>query len=49
MITEGDGEEIKAGDNVMADYWIGNGYTQEQVFSTYDDGGPAARPSTTAR
>ena len=36
VITEGDGEEIKSGDTVMADYWLGNGYTQEQVFSTYD-------------
>jgi len=35
VITEGDGEEIKSGDTVMADYWLGNAYSQEQVFSTH--------------
>ena len=31
VITEGDGEEIKAGDSVLAHIWIGNGFSQEKV------------------
>lgn len=40
VVTEGDGEEVATGDQVMAHIWIGNGYTQEQSFSSYDNGTP---------
>ncbi len=36
-ITEGDGEELKGQDDVLAHLWIGNGYSQETAFSTYDE------------
>ncbi len=36
-ITEGDGEELKGQDAVLAHLWIGNGYSQEQTFSTYEE------------
>ena len=32
-ITEGDGEELKGQDDVLAHLWIGNGYSQETAFS----------------
>lgn len=38
-LVEGDGEEVSAGDKVTAQIWIGNGFDQEQAFSTYDEGG----------
>jgi len=37
VITEGDGEKVASGDTILADYWLGNGYTQEEVFSTHPD------------
>ena len=37
VVTEGDGDEIETGDQVFAHIWIGNGFTQEQAYSTYDD------------
>lgn len=36
VITEGDGDTIETGDQVFAQVWIGNGFTQEKAFSTYD-------------
>jgi peptidylprolyl isomerase len=36
-ITEGDGEQLKGQDDVLAHLWIGNGYSQRTAFSTYDD------------
>ena len=36
-ITEGDGEQVKGEDDVLAHLWIGNGYSQQTAFSTYDD------------
>ena len=36
-ITEGDGEELKGQDGVLAHIWIGNGFSQEKAYSTYDD------------
>ena len=36
-LTEGDGEELKGQDQVLAHLWIGNGYSQETAFSTYED------------
>lgn len=41
VVTEGDGEEIAEGDQVQANLWVGNGTTQEQAYSTYDEGGAA--------
>ncbi len=39
VVTEGDGAVIADGDQVVANIWIGNGSTQEQAYSTYDEGG----------
>ncbi len=36
VVSEGDGEELAAGDGVFAQIWIGNGFTQEEVYNTYD-------------
>lgn len=36
VVAEGDGEQIEGGDQVLAHIWIGNGFTQEKAFSTYD-------------
>jgi len=41
VVTKGDGAELAEGDQVSANLWIGNGTTQEQAYSTYDDGGQA--------
>lgn len=35
-LSEGDGAPIKSNDNVLAQVWVGNGYSQQQSFSTYD-------------
>jgi len=39
-LVEGDGEEVESGDQVMAHIWIGNGFTKEKAYSTYDDKTP---------
>ncbi|WP_296606088.1 FKBP-type peptidyl-prolyl cis-trans isomerase [Nocardioides sp.] len=39
VVTEGDGDTIEDGDQVQVNLWIGNGYTQKQAYSSYDDGG----------
>jgi peptidylprolyl isomerase len=36
-LTEGDGEQLKDKDDVLAHLWIGNGYSQQTAFSTYDE------------
>jgi peptidylprolyl isomerase len=36
-ITEGDGEELKGQDDVLAHLWIGNGFSQQTAYSTYDE------------
>jgi len=36
-LTEGDGEELKGQDDVLAHLWIGNGVSQSTAFSTYDE------------
>jgi peptidylprolyl isomerase len=36
-ITEGDGDALADKDNVLAQIWIGNGYSKREVFSTYTD------------
>ena len=35
VVVAGDGPEIKDGDEVLTQIWIGNGYTQEAAFDTY--------------
>ncbi|HET8959986.1 MAG TPA: FKBP-type peptidyl-prolyl cis-trans isomerase [Nocardioides sp.] len=36
VLTEGDGPELATGDQVLSHLWIGNGFTEEKAFSTYD-------------
>lgn len=36
VLVEGDGEEVETGDSVLAHLWIGNGYSRDQAFSTYE-------------
>jgi peptidylprolyl isomerase len=40
VLTEGDGDTIESGDSVLAHLWIGNGYSQDEAFSTYEAGKP---------
>jgi len=41
VVTEGDGEEVEDGDRLDVNVWIGNGFTQEEAYSTYGkDGAP---------
>ncbi len=40
VLVEGDGDEVKSGDQVSTHIWIGNGFTKEKSFSTYDEGKP---------
>ncbi len=44
-IVEGDGEEIAAGDTVSAYLWVGNGSTQKDVYSDYDNGQAVSIPN----
>lgn len=38
VVIEGDGEEVADGDQVLSHVWIGNGYTEEEAFSSYANG-----------
>ena len=38
VLTKGDGDEVKEGDQVSVNVWIGNGYNQEEAYSTYAEG-----------
>jgi peptidylprolyl isomerase len=38
VLIEGDGETVADGDTVSTNWWIGNGYTQEEAQSTYKTG-----------
>lgn len=38
VVTEGDGDKVSEGDQVSAWIWIGNGATQKQAYSSYDNG-----------
>ena len=40
VITKGSGEKVAEGDQVEAHIWMGNGFTQEKAYSTYDAGQP---------
>lgn len=39
VLVEGDGPVLEEGDRALTDLWIGNGYTQDAVFSSFDEGG----------
>ena len=36
VVSEGDGAKVAKGDRVLTHLWIGNGFTQQKSFSTYD-------------
>lgn len=36
-IVEGDGAEVTEGDQVIFNFTVGNGFTEQQTFSTYDE------------
>ena len=38
VLTEGDGPELEDGDQVLVNYYVGNGFTQRASFDTYDEG-----------
>jgi peptidylprolyl isomerase len=38
-LTKGDGDTLSDGDLVSAQLWIGNGFSQKQAYSSYDQGG----------
>lgn len=37
VVTEGDGAAIEEGDEVVVDYYVGNGFTQQTTIDTYTD------------
>lgn len=39
-LETGDGAEVKDGDEVSTHIWIGNGFSKQKAFSTYDEGKP---------
>ena len=40
VLTEGDGEVLEAGDGALAHIWIGNGYTEEKAYDSYESKAP---------
>lgn len=38
-LVAGEGEAVGEGQSALVQYWIGNGYAQEQAVSSYDGGG----------
>ncbi|MCD4535326.1 FKBP-type peptidyl-prolyl cis-trans isomerase [Nocardioides sp. cx-169] len=44
VLSEGDGAEVAEGDEVSVNYWVGNGFTQQKTYSTYDSGAPETVP-----
>jgi peptidylprolyl isomerase len=46
VVTEGDGDKVADGDQVSAHIWIGNGSTQKQAYSTYDEGQAQTIPAS---
>jgi len=38
-LTKGDGDTVGDGDLVSAQLWIGNGFSQKQAYSSYEQGG----------
>jgi peptidylprolyl isomerase len=45
-LVEGDGEAVGDGDTVSTYLYVGNGSTQKDLFSDYDNGAPEAIPNT---
>lgn len=43
-VVEGEGAPVTEGDTVSTYLWVGNGTTQKQVFSDYDNGAPESIP-----
>jgi peptidylprolyl isomerase len=39
VLVEGNGETVADGDTVKANWWVGNGFTEEEAQSTYTKGG----------
>lgn len=44
VLVEGEGEELAAGDSVLAHIYVGNGETEEQAFTTYEGDQPQLVP-----
>jgi FKBP-type peptidyl-prolyl cis-trans isomerase len=40
VLTEGDGDVIEAGDGALAHIWIGNGFTEDEAYNSYDAKAP---------
>lgn len=40
VLSEGDGEELAAGDGALAHIWIGNGFTEDEAFNSYESKAP---------
>ena len=40
VVIEGDGETVADGQTVSTNFWIGNGFTEEEATSTYGQGTP---------
>jgi peptidylprolyl isomerase len=40
VLTEGEGEELSAESSALAHIWIGNGFSEEEVYNTYDSEAP---------
>lgn len=40
VVSEGDGDVIEAGDGALAHIWIGNGYTEDESYSSYESKAP---------
>ncbi|UUZ59107.1 hypothetical protein [Nocardioides sp. B-3] len=40
VLTEGDGDVIEAGDGALAHIWIGNGFTEEEAYNSYETKAP---------
>ncbi len=40
VVVEGDGEELSGGDSVFAQIWMGNGFTEEEVYNSYESKAP---------
>lgn len=41
-LTKGDGAAVQEGDKVQTNIWIGNGFTKQKSYSSYDQGQPEA-------
>ncbi|MDP3889687.1 FKBP-type peptidyl-prolyl cis-trans isomerase [Nocardioides sp.] len=39
VLVEGEGRTLEEGDRVLTNLWIGNGFTQDVAFSSFEDGG----------